>query len=244
MILTIRIRREDTQWAIAGKVPTMALEQLASQLTAEEYGDGSKILPGKEDFAALAVFSGSPHEDLAKQLLATVTPVYLLDFDDNAPTIVRLDRKKARVTTTRISGHPADFLEEYGIVAPGYAVTPSPVLLVGLVEGTEPVEAKRAMPEADVEFRQHPRGVLVVQDEMGMITGRLSRTLGRRAYTIFRNPEDGWFSCVLHEPGQEDASYSPVKPDPNRPPLDNILGETTPEGILRILAIPRELLGL
>jgi hypothetical protein len=40
------------------------------------------------------------------------------------------------------------------------------------------------------------------------------------------------------------SSYSPQKPSPNCPPLDNVLGETTSEGILRVLEIPGEMLGL
>jgi hypothetical protein len=240
----INIFREDTQWAIAGNVSTTALEQLACRLPRELQGDGSKVVEGKQGFAALLVFGDVPDEALAKQLLAFVSPVYLLDFDDEAPVIVKFDRKKTRVIETRIDEHPADFLEERGIVAPGYAFTPSPIAAVGLVEGTTPEEAKRALPSAEVEFREHPRGVLIVNDESGMVAGWLSKSLGRRAYMVLRNPEDGWFACTLCEPGQEAVAYSPVRPNPNRPPIDNILGETTLEGILRVLAIPRELVGL
>lgn len=55
---------------------------------------------------------------MAKQLLTSVTPVYLLDFDDDAPVTLKLDREKTRVTETRVDEHPADFLEGYGITAP------------------------------------------------------------------------------------------------------------------------------
>jgi hypothetical protein len=69
---------------------------------------------------------------------------------------------------------------------------------------------------------------------------------GREARGKLGNPEDGWFTCVVHDPShfESEASYSPVRPDPNSRPLDNILGETTLEGILRVLEIPGELLGL
>jgi hypothetical protein len=105
----IRIFREDTQWAIAGMLATTALEQLARQLPKELQGDGSKVVAGKEGFAALLVFGDVPDETLAKQLLAFVSPVYLLDFDDDAPVTLKLDRKKTRVTETRVNEHPADF---------------------------------------------------------------------------------------------------------------------------------------
>ena len=241
----IRVSREDTQWAIAGKVATTALEQLAHQLPKELQGDGSKVVAGKEGFAALLVFGDLPNETLARQLLATTTPIYLLDFDDDAPVTLQLDRKKTGITETRVDDHPAAFLEARGILAPGYALTPSPVKSVSVVEGTSFAEAKRALPpDAEVELREHQQGVLLVGGPAGTVGDILSEKLGKRAYIVHRNPEDGWFRCVLCEPGQEPASYSPVRPDPNRSPLDNILGETTLEGILRVLAIPGELLGL
>lgn len=241
----IRVSREDTRWAIASKLPMTTLEGLVHQLPKELQGNGSKVVAGKDGFAALLVFGDLPNETLARQLLATATPVYLLDFDDDAPVTLKLDRKKTHVTETRVDEHPADFLDERGIVAPGYALTPSPVKSVSVVEGVSLAEAKRALPpDAEVELSEHQQGVLLVGGPAGTVGNILAEKLGKRAYIVHRNPEDGWFRCVLCEPGQEPASYSPVRRDPNRPPLDNILGETTLEGILRVLAIPRERLGL
>ena len=240
----IKISRDDTQWAIAGKVATDVLEQIARKLPRELQGDGSKVVPGKEGFAALLVFGDLPNEMMAQQLLTSVTPVYLLDFDDDAPVTLKLDRKQTRVIETRIDEHPADFLEGYGIVAPGYASTPSPVRSVGIVEGVSLAEAKRSLPpDANVRVTEHPRGVLF---DYATAAGMLAREQGRRGFLVFRDPQDndGWFSCVVYEPGKAAASYSPVRPDPNRPSLDNILGETTLEGIVRVLEIPGELLGL
>jgi hypothetical protein len=237
-----KLYREDTQWAIAGKVSTSALEQLARRLSRDLQGDGSKVVAGREGLAALLVFGDIPDEALAKQLLTSVTPVYLLDFDDDAPVTLKLDREKTRVTETRLDEHPAEFLDQYGIAAPGYTITPSPVMSVGLVEGISIPEAKRAMsPDAEVELLEHPRGVLVLYAPAAAL---LAKKLRKRAYLVFRNPEDEWFSCVLYELGRERGSYSPVRPDPNSPPLDNILGETTLDGILRVLEIPGELVGL
>lgn len=241
----IRIFREDTQWAIAGNVETAVLEKLMRQLPKDLQSDGSRVVAGNDGFAALLVFGDLPSETLAKRLLATVTPVYLLDFDDDAPVTLKLERRKTRVTETRVDKHPASFLEEHGIMAPGYVLTPTPVREVGVVEGVSVREAKRALPSEadDVELRDHPRGVLI---EDAIIAGMVADELGRRGFLVFRDPEDkdGWFCCVVHEPGKKPASYSPVRPDLNSPPLDNILGETTLEGILRVLEIPGELLGL
>ena len=238
----IRISRNDTQWALAGRVSTAVLEQIARELPKELQGEGSKVVAGKEGFAALLVFGDLPSERLAHQLLATATPVYLLDFDDDAPVTLKLDRKKTRVTETRVNEHPADFLEEYGIVAPGYALTPSTVKDVGLIEGVSLDEAKHAFPPGvGAELREHPHGVLVLD---GPIAALLASKLRRRVYCVYHDPKDGRFGCTVYEHGAALGSYSPVIPVAYAPPFDNILGETTLEGILRVLEIPGELVGL
>lgn len=56
--------------------------------------------------------------------------------------------------------------------------------------------------------------------------------------------KDGWFSCVVYEPGKERSAFYLGEPDANAIPLDNILGEMTLAGIVRVLEIPGELLGL
>ena len=111
-----RIFREDTQWAIAGNVETAVLETLMRQLPKELQGEGSRVVSGNDGFAALLVFGDLPSETLARRLLATVTPVYLLDFDNDAPVTLKLDRRKTRITETRVGKHPASFLEERGIL--------------------------------------------------------------------------------------------------------------------------------
>jgi hypothetical protein len=242
----IKISRDDTKWAIAGKVSTTALEDLVRGLPRELQGDGSRVVSGNEGFGALLVFGDLPSERLARQLLTSVAPVYLLDFDDDAPVTIRLDRKKTRIVETREDVHPADFLEENGIIAPGY-VAPIPVKNVGLIEGVTVAEAvaeaREVIPGGEFEFHQHPRGVLV---DDAPAAGSVARQLGKRAYLIFHNPADGDFSCMVQEPDETLSAYSPPPqaPNPNVPALDNILGETTAEGILRALEIRGEFLGL
>jgi hypothetical protein len=239
----IRIFREDTQWAIAGNVETAVLEKLMRQLPKELQGQGARVVSGNDGFAALLVFGDLPSETLAKRLLADVTPVYLLDFDDDAPVTLKLDRRKTRVTETHVGQHPAGFLEEHGIMAPGYVLSPTPVREAGIIEGVSVGDAKRALPPDadDVLLRDHPRGVLT---DNAIIGGMVADELGKRAYLIFYNPEDGHFLCMVQEADHSVSSYSPQKPSPNCPALDNVLGETTSEGILRVLEIPGEMLGL
>lgn len=257
----IKIFREDTQWAFAGNVETAVLEKLLRQLPKKLQGDGSRVVTGNDGFAALLVFGDLSSETtytLAKRLLATVTPVYLLDFDDEdevtlkldrrvyllnfddedeAPVTPKLDHRKMRVTVTYVGERPSGFLKKHGIV------TSTPVREVGIIEGVSVDEVKRALESEadDVELRDHSRGVLI---DNAIIGGMVGEELGKRTYMIFYNPEDGHLSCILQEADQTVSSYSPQKPSPNFPPLDNVLGETTTEGILRVLEIPGELLGL
>jgi hypothetical protein len=250
MILVTKIFPNDTQWAVAGKTTAATLERLARALPKDLQGEGSKVVMGKDGFAALLVFGDLPSESLAKRLLSTVTPVYLLDFDDDAPSTLELERKKGRIVETRLDKHPADLLEEQDIIAPGYASTPTSVKDVALVEGVTINQARRVIADKfgaelaaglEAELREHPRGVLMLNGPVGATIGR---KVGRRSYSLYHNPEDGWFSCVVQEPGKNRSAFCLGEPDANAVPLDNILGETTLEGILRVLEIPGELLGL
>jgi hypothetical protein len=242
----IKIFRDDTQWAIAGKVDISLLELVEQQLPEELQGEGSRVVSGTDGFTALLVFGGQPNETLARRLLESATPVYLMDFDDEAPVTLKLDRKKTGVTETRVHEHPADFLAEHGITPPGgYGPLTTSMKDAGIVEGASVAEVRRALPKEarDVALREHERGVLL---DNAIFASWVADDLGKRALLVFRDPEDldGWFSCEVHEPGKKPAAYAPVRPDPDASPLDNFLGETTLEDILRVLAIPGELLGL
>jgi hypothetical protein len=230
----------DTQWAIAGKIAAPVLEETGRRLPTWLHGDGQRVVTGKDGFAALLVFGGPADygDDLAAEL-ARRGPVYLLDFDDEAPSIKRFTGTRTR----HLRGYPPDFLEERGIIAPGYEPSPpSPVITAGVVEGITPEEARRARPKVDARFAAHPRGVLVTGDAACGVADDLTRRRKLRSFTVFFNPKDRDFSCVISEPGKSDAWFTTGEPNPTDVQLDSILGETTVDGILRVLGIPRELL--
>jgi hypothetical protein len=230
----------DTQWAIAGKIAVPVLEGIGRRLPTWLHGDGQRVVTGKDSFAALLVFGGPADlgDDLAAEL-AKLGPAYLLDFDDEAPMIKQFTRTRTR----HLPGWPPDFLEEHGIIAPGYESSPpSPVISIGVVEGITPEEARRVCPKTDAQFTAHPRGVLVSGGAAGGTAGTLTLRRKLRAFTIFFNPEDRQFDCIVTEPDGQEACFAIGEPSPNYPPLDSILGETTVDGILRVLEIPRELL--
>jgi hypothetical protein len=233
----------DTKWAIAGKVPSSALEECRHELEDWLQGEGSSVVSGNDGFAALLVFGGPPEgESIAIDLSRKYkTPMYVLDFNDELDdglwiTEYRGDHAK------RKRGYPATFLKERGVVPPGYEPSPpTPVKAIGVVDGITVDQARKALPKGKELFSANARGVLV-DDRTGMVAISVAMKLKRRCFTAFYNWEDKSFSCAVWEPGKPDASFSLGMANVNFEPLDSILGETTIEGVLRVLDIPRHLL--
>ena len=235
-----KITPNDTRWAIAAKVPVDTLESVRAKLPKLLRGEGSKVVAGDEGLTALLVFgeNADEGESAATQLSRdTGTPVYLLDFDDDAPFIKEVVKGRER----RRRGHPADFLEERGIVVPGFAPEPSTVVSVGLVEDLTPEQAHATLPELPASaFRAHPRGTLVMSDAVAFYEHAYRAT--RHGYSVDVDRSDGTFSCEIIDPEPSVKQFAPTKPGVNFPQVDSVLGETTLDGILCVLQIPRELL--
>jgi hypothetical protein len=120
--------------------------------------------------------------------------------------------------------------------------TMSPVIAVGVIDDTTPVQARDAIPTMQQLFTSNARGVLV-RDVSGLVTVTLSMKLGRRSFTLFYNRLDETFMCTVWRPDQEeDECFAVGRPTSSYKVLDSILGETTLEGILRVLDIPRSAL--
>jgi hypothetical protein len=230
----------DTQWAIAGKIPASSLAKIGRRLPEWLHGDGHRVVTGKDGFAALLVFGGPADlgDGPAAELARRGGSVYLLDFDDEAYSIKELTGSRVK----RLRGYPNELLEEHGIIAPGWEPSPpSPMVTAGVVEGITVEEAQRTCPDVDARFAEHPRGVLVFDEPAGSVAVELSIRRKVRSYAVFFNREDGDFFCTVREPDGRDGCFAIGEPSPNYPQLDSILGETTMDGILRVLEIPREL---
>jgi hypothetical protein len=230
----------DTQWAIAGQFAAPVLVKLGRRLPRWLHGDGHRVVTGKDGFAALLVFGGpSDDGDSLAAELAKVGPVYLLDFDDEAYSIQEITDAGVKY----LPGYPNEFLEARGIIAPGWEPSPpSPVVTAGVVEGITADEAERAYPDVEARFAAHPRGVLVTGGAACDFAIDLSIRRKLRAYAVFFDRQDGDFSCIVREPDGRSACFAIDHPSPNYAPLDSILGETTLDGILRVLEIPRDAL--
>lgn len=234
-----KITPNDTRWAIAAKVPVDTLEGVRAKLPKLLRGEGSKVVAGDAGFCALLVFGENADEgESAAMQLSNVAgaAVYLLDFDDDAPFIKELTKGRER----RKRGHPADFLEERGIVAPGYAPETTRLASVGVVEELTPQLARKLIPQLPASaYSAHPRGTLVTADGFSILS--LALKAKRRGY-IVNVDKDGAFSCNIVEPGPSMKQFAPIRPNVNVEQVDSVLGETTLDGILRVLKIPRELL--
>jgi hypothetical protein len=241
----VLITTGDTQWALAAKVPAAVLEAARGELSDFLQGEGSRVVRGDKGMSVLLVFGGSIGEgdDLAEELTrAHKTSVFLLEFGDWA-RIQQFDG--ARVKTKQ--GHPAKFLESYGVIAPGYEskfLPVPPVTMVGVIEGATLEQARRAMPKRKEAFVANSRGVLVNDVSNIFTTLTLAKKLKRRSFTLFYYHDREAFTCILRNPDQPliEESFSVGTQDANSTPIDSILGETTLDGILRVLDIPRHLL--
>jgi hypothetical protein len=234
------ITRNTTRWAIAAKVPVDTLERVRAKLPKLLRGNGSKVFAGDAGFNALLVFgeNADEGESAATQLSRdTGAPVYLLDFDDDAPFIKELAKGRER----RKRGHPADFLEERGIAAPGHAPAPSAIVSVGVIEDLTPAEARKVIPKLSGSlFHAHPRGTLVTADGFTIVS--LVLKAKRLGYVVDVDRSNGAFTCNIVGPGPVMKQFAPTSPSAEIEHVDSILGETTLDGILRVLEIPRELL--
>jgi hypothetical protein len=232
----------DTQWAIAGKVPAPSLAKIGRRLPEWLHGDGHRVVTGKDGFAALLVFGGPADlgERPATELAKHGGPIYLLDFDDEAYSIKELTGSKVK----RLRGYPNELLEKHGIIAPGWEPSPpSPVITAAVVEGITVEEARRTCPdvEAELELAEHPRGVLVTGYAASDVAYELTIRRKVRSFTVYFNPEDQDFACAVTEPGKGNAWFTTGTPNPSLAHIDSVLGETTMDGVLRVLGIPRAL---
>ena len=216
-----RIIPNDTMWAIAGKVPAKTLEAVRAKLPKLMRGNGSKVMAGDDGFAALLVFAenAAEGESAATRLSSDAgTAVYLLDFDDDAPSITEFAKGRER----RKSGHPADFLEERGIIPPGYAPAPSTIVSAGVIEELTPAAARKQLPELPAsKFRVHPRGTLLAADGLAIMT--LALRAKRRAYIVNVDRKDGSFTCEIVGPGPEAVEFAPTRPSSNIRQVDSVL---------------------
>lgn len=120
--------------------------------------------------------------------------------------------------------------------------TTSPIIAVGVIDDATPVQAREAIPTLKQLFTSNARGVLV-RDVSGLVTVTLSMKLRRRSFTLFFDRSDKSFMCTVWRPDQQqDECFAVGKPTKSYKVLDSILGETTLDGILRVLDIPRDAL--
>lgn len=238
----VLITTGDTQWALAAKVPIAVLEAARGEFSDFLQGDGSRVVHGTKGMSVLLVFGGSIGEgdDLAEELTRKhKTSVFLLEFGDWAG-IKQFDGARVK----RKKGHPAKFLESYGVIAPGYEskfLPAPPITVIGVVEGATLEQARRALPRKKELFAANSHGVLV--NDVANETLKLSQKLKRRSFTLLYNREEGTFGCLIWRSDQDEECFTVDSSSwVNYKHVDSILGETTLDGILRVLDIPRHML--
>lgn len=229
-----------TRWGVAGELDAAMLQSAAT--TYDEDGRTPwKVVSGQKGFAGLFFGDDEADEHFAAGLSHTAKKkVYLLDFDDEGSSVTELDGKKE----TRKRGHPVAFLKERGIVAPGFEPRPpSDVRSVYIVVGAAPDKVRKLYTNDGLVFESHPRGTLVAGNARGGDEDWLGGTPGP-VYDLTFDPGPKQFWCRVNEKSGTTRMYSdgPISNASLYDVVENILGETTPDGILRALGVPRHLL--
>jgi hypothetical protein len=232
----------DTRWAIAAETTTKKLEALADETIIDAIR--WRVLEGSDGFAAIVAGDG-PADDYENHVAAFATklkrPVFLLDFNDEADAVLEYSSTKARPKRLRI--HPAAFLREHGITAPGYEPRErARSRTVLIVEGSTPEATRKASPDKSLTFDPHPRGTLV-RGDVKIGGEELIKKLGGRVFLVRCHGSKGSFRCCIDERGKKSQLFQPTG-EHQYPDLydyvDNVLGERTLDGILRVLSIPKE----
>jgi hypothetical protein len=229
---------KDTRWAVAAAVPAQALDDLRRHLFRDLREAGSRTVVGEKGFAALLVFGGSSDqsESLAQEISDKyATAAYALDFNDEAPSVRKFEKQRIRY----LREEPWEFLEQRGIIAPGFEpLEDVPTIGVGVVDDVTVEEVRRVLLKmSDFPVVANSRGVVI--DALGSAAARVGTILNRRAFGLLYEP-GGVLSCTMHEPGKPDAVFGVA--NPNFVSIDSIEGETTFEGIVRVLDIPASML--
>jgi len=229
-----------TYWGVAAPNATELLARLAGERLGRKVPwrifEGSKL-------TALLVGEGEPDDVIARDVARSAGRAYLLDFHDEAASTDQIGKDGTR--EKRLREHPAGFLRDHGIVAPGYEPRTSPVQSVVVVEGFPPERVRKVYAKDGMQFVPHPRGTLVTGDP-GVASVRYAAKLNATVYDVLHNVEDGDFTCYVKRPKHREQCFSigPVGNTEMYEMVDSILGESTPSGICRALDLDPELLGL
>lgn len=226
----------DTRWGVAAPVARPLFEEVASRLIPQKRW---AVLEGRDGFSALLVGDGDVDPQLAAAFMArNDAVVYLLDFDDESPAVIELDQGKKK----KRKGHPAAFLQDHGIVAPGYEPPPeSPVRSVIVIDGAAPKAAMKLGFDA-FTHAQHSRGTLVTGRVLGSEKDYVKK-LGGPIYTLTYNNATGAFWCTIEERGKPSRWCGPETPlSKYYERVPDIFGETTLEGVCKVLDVPPDLL--
>jgi hypothetical protein len=231
----------DTRWAIAAEATTKNLAALGKEAIIDAIR--WRVLEGKDGFAAIVAGDGpaDDYEDYVGAFAAKLKrPVYLLDFNDEADSVLEYTSK---AKPTRLRVHPSTFLRERGITVPGYEPRErSRSRTVLVVEGATPEATRKASPDKSLTFDPHPRGTLV-RGDVKIGGEELIKKLGGRVFLVRCHGANGTFRCCINERGKKSQLFQPTG-EHQYPDLydyvDNVLGERTLDGILRVLSIPPE----
>jgi hypothetical protein len=131
-------------------------------------------------------------------------------------------------------------------VEPGsdFASRPRRARTIAVVDGAPPAQV-RAVIEDGPPCEPHPRGTLIAGDP-GLADEAVAEQLAVTVYTVVYNPHLRELFCYERRRGRPTRCFAtvPIANTDLYEMVDAVLGETTPDGICRALAIDPALLGM
>jgi len=230
-------------WALAAPVAPGLLRRILNE--DEDYAD-SKVVEGTGRYHAIAGSDPVPIHGAEEELAARISrshsgevwllyfdadPLWVVAFENGEKTVDREDDPFAVAAELRLSTlFPPKKAEPRGFI---------------LVEGASPEDVARALrvpvpePGGRLHLEATPKGTLGWTDgaTLDVRAAEISKKLLRKVYGV--SDGDSSFHVRVFESGEETACFEdPTSSWSDDCRVDEILGETTPEQILRAIGAP------
>jgi hypothetical protein len=233
-------------WAILSTTPLAELERVAAAKP-RRYGALLRVQRGSKKYHAIVdVEPGSEHsgeDEMAAALSgAHRGKHYVLHLHEDAPRVAVYVKGRLK---SELDEDPLELAASLGVALAEETVWKSEIVQALVVEGRPPSDVIRALGVEDgtddesLRIASSPRGTTVTSNEVISLHARdLSKVLGTRVYAVHWHTVEREFACDQVEAGATVACFEhplPARPDPAA--VSELLGETTPAGIIRVLGL-------
>lgn len=235
-------------WGVLARVSAKELREHLKPIRRQMNLD-ALLVRGHAEWAAGFYMEPWPtsEEEGGELLRAQGLDVALLDFDEDVAghSVSRWNGSEWAIT----GEDPIELCSAHGILVPGEKELrpprgphrPAHIRAISLVENANAEEVRTALAYREIQPLVEPgvRGTLVTEPDLGTYSD-ISARLPYVVYHLEYDPKDGRFVCHRLQDGRTMSAFARGQTwvRPNVPLVDDIEGETTPEGIVRKLGVP------